>query len=105
MSEASRLKSWLGWLTGGESCPAPDDGSHPRVEQNAPGKFYVTEACTDCDTCRAAAPGHFRRDEVMGFSYVTQQPATPDEVARCRRALMECPVRAIRDDGDTEQSP
>lgn len=100
MSDASPLRKWLGWLGGGSS--PDDDAPRPRVEKNVAGQFYVTEACTDCDTCRAAAPDHFRRDEVMGFSYVTRQPSTPDEHARCRRALMECPVRAIHDDGETD---
>lgn len=102
VSDVSPFKRWLDWITGE---PADVDGTkHPRVEKNVAGQFYVTEACTDCDTCRAAAPDHFRRDEVMGFSYVTRQPTTPDEHARCRRALMECPVRAIHDDGEAADS-
>jgi len=98
VTDVSPLKRWLGWITSGSD--GADDTVHPRVEKNVAGQFYVTEACTDCDTCRAAAPEHFRRDEVMGFSFVSRQPVTPEEHGRCRRALMECPVKAIHDDGE-----
>ena len=33
-------------------------------------------------------------------AYVFKQPSTSEEEAQCRQALEECPVAAIRDDGE-----
>lgn len=67
--------------------------------ENAPGPFYVDEACIASDFCISAAPEHFRMDE-SGHAYVYRQPATPEEYQKCREALAGCPVSAIGDDGD-----
>lgn len=66
---------------------------------NVRGSFYVDAQCIDCDVCRDTAPDHFTRNDDEGYSYVFQQPATPEEVKLCYEALECCPVEAIGDDG------
>lgn len=66
---------------------------------NAPGKYFVDDQCIDCDACRTEAPDHFRRNDEHGYSYVYNQPKTPEEEATCKSALEACPVEAIGNDG------
>lgn len=70
-----------------------------RYAENGTGKWYVDTQCIDCDVCRVTAPGNFRREEDKGFSYVFQQPSSPEEEAQCQEAKDSCPVEAIGDDG------
>lgn len=70
--------------------------SAQRWSDNAAGRFFVDRECIDCDLCRTTAPENFARSE-EGFSYVNQQPATPDQVSDCKQALEDCPVEAIGD--------
>ena len=65
---------------------------------NVPGEYYVTEDCLACEACQDAAPSHFRYD-ANSQSYVFRQPSTSEEEAKCRQALLGCPMAAIRDDG------
>ena len=66
---------------------------------NVPGKYYVDcDTCLDHECCVDTAPSNFRMDEHL-VAYVFKQPSTSEEEARCRQALEECPVAAIRDDG------
>jgi ferredoxin len=67
---------------------------------NAKGKYYVDQdVCTFSENCELVAPEHFKMDEEYAV-YVVKQPSTPEEEARCRRAMDECPVAAICDDGN-----
>jgi len=70
-----------------------------RYAENPAGKWYVDSQCIDCDVCRVTAPANFRREEDKGFSYVLQQPRTPEEEAQCQEAKDCCPVEAIGDNG------
>ena len=54
----------------------------------------------DCDLCRQTAPDFFDRNAEKGYSYVSKQPATPEEIALCQQAVDECPVEAIGNDGN-----
>lgn len=68
---------------------------------NVSGKYYVTyDCCISHEACALNAPNNFRMDRTSFGAYVFQQPATPEEEAQCRQAMDECPVGAIRDDGD-----
>mgnify|MGYP001600208665 CR=1 FL=1 len=67
---------------------------------NSNGQFYVDDQCIDCDACRTEAPNQFRRQDENGYSYVYQQPTTPEEEAKCQAALESCPVEAIGQDGE-----
>ncbi len=69
-----------------------------KLADNVAGRYYVDEQCIDCDLCRQEAPNNFTRNENAGYSYVFEQPATPEEIAACQ-ALAGCPVEAIGDDG------
>jgi ferredoxin len=71
-----------------------------KYPENAAGKFYVDDQCIDCDLCRETAPDNFTRCEEKGYSYVSKQPATPEEEAKCKEAMEGCPVEAIGNDGE-----
>lgn len=71
-----------------------------KYKDNAPGAFYTDTQCIDCDLCRQTAPDLFDRNTKGGYSYVTKQPTTADEIALCQQAIEECPVEAIGNDGN-----
>lgn len=70
-----------------------------KLPENKAGKFYVDRQCIDCDVCRDTSPTNFMRDDENGYSFVYQQPATPEEIELCEEARDACPVEAIGDDG------
>jgi ferredoxin len=69
-------------------------------ESNVTGKYYVDQQCIDCDLCRETAPAFFTRSEEGGYSFVSKQPVTEDEIAACKEAMEGCPVEAIGEDGE-----
>lgn len=71
-----------------------------RYPLNVPGKYYVTGQCTDCDLCRASAPGNITRDDRTGNSYVFKQPITAEEIAAVEEGVRGCPTEAVANDGD-----
>jgi ferredoxin len=73
--------------------------SSNRYPENASGAWYVDDQCIDCDLCRETAPSNFIRNEDAGHSYVSKQPASPEEEAQCKEAMEGCPVEAIGCDG------
>ena len=73
-----------------------------KLGENVAGKFYVDDQCIDCDACRETAPLFFRRNDDKGYSYVFEQPKTPEDEALCQEALEGCPVEAIGDDGEDD---
>ena len=70
-----------------------------RYDENAAGRFYVDDMCIDCDQCRQDAPDFFTREENGGYSYVTRQPVTAEEIHLCEAAVDGCPIEAIGNDG------
>jgi ferredoxin len=70
-----------------------------RYSENVAGKYFVDNACIDCDLCRETAPENFDRQEDGGYSFVKKQPATPEEEQQCKEAMEGCPVEAIGDCG------
>lgn len=70
-----------------------------KVAETVPGRYYVDTQCIDCDVCRVTAPANFQRNEDKGYSFVSHQPASPEEEAQCQEAMDCCPVEAIGDDG------
>ena len=66
-----------------------------KVPENVAGRFFVDATCIDCDLCRETAPANFTRLDDEGYSYVFNQPSTPEEEEACRVAMEECPVEAI----------
>ena len=67
-----------------------------RLDENAPGAFFVDASCIDCDACRQIAPATFARSARLGQSIVAAQPAAGRQAER--RALMAvvaCPTASI----------
>lgn len=71
-----------------------------KYEDNAVGPFFVDSECIDCMVCQDIAPDNFIRNDKRGYSYVFNQPASPEQEALCREALEACPVNAIGSDVD-----
>jgi ferredoxin len=70
-----------------------------KYPDNVAGKYYVDTECIDCDLCRETAPNNFSRNEDGGHSFVSKQPASPNEESQCQQAKADGPVEAIGDDG------
>jgi glyoxylase-like metal-dependent hydrolase (beta-lactamase superfamily II)/ferredoxin len=66
-----------------------------RLPDNAPGDFFVDDACIDCETCRVIAPRVFARSDRRGLSIVHHQPGSPEDALRAAMALVSCPTSAI----------
>jgi glyoxylase-like metal-dependent hydrolase (beta-lactamase superfamily II)/ferredoxin len=66
-----------------------------RLGENAPGDFFVDDACIDCETCRNIAPRVFERSGRLGLSIVRRQPASREDALRAGMALVSCPTSAI----------
>ena len=66
-----------------------------RLSGNAPGEFFVDDACIDCETCRIVAPEVFVRSEALGMSVVREQPRSDNGALRAKMALVACPTSAI----------
>ena len=62
---------------------------------NTPGHFFVDQTCIACDTCVGIAPAHFALTDDCAHAFVTTQPSTDTDIARCEKALQQCPVQAI----------
>jgi glyoxylase-like metal-dependent hydrolase (beta-lactamase superfamily II)/ferredoxin len=66
-----------------------------RLSENAPGDYFVDDACIDCETCRILAPHVFERSRGLGLSIVRHQPASATEALRAKMAIVSCPTSAI----------
>jgi len=71
-----------------------------RIPDNAAGKYYVDDSCTDCDACRAVAPDNISRNEDNGYSFVSKQPESDVEITQLIEAMSGCPTESIGDDGE-----
>ncbi|HEY4414566.1 MAG TPA: ferredoxin [Verrucomicrobiae bacterium] len=71
-----------------------------RLRENAPGAYYITDECIDCDMCRVTAPSIFKRQDTIGFSVAFHQPENELERLQAEEALVECPTGAIGNDGE-----
>lgn len=74
------------------------------VRENVAGPYYVDSACIDCDVCRDTAPDNFTRADENSYSFVYKQPENEEERAACDEALSCCPVEAIGNDGELQDS-
>lgn len=66
-----------------------------RLPENAPGNYFVDDACIDCETCRVLAPHVFERSDRLGLSVVAHQPESSEQALRARMAIVSCPTSAI----------
>jgi ferredoxin len=71
---------------------------------NVSGKYYVDfKRYINHGLCVFAAPNNFRLDKGDYGAYVFRQPELPEEEEQCRQAVEECPVGAVRDDGEISE--
>ncbi|HCP06293.1 MAG: ferredoxin [Verrucomicrobia bacterium] len=70
-----------------------------RYPENVGGAYYVDNQCIDCDLCRETAPNSFKRNDDGGYSFVFNQPTTPEELKLAKEAMEGCPVEAIGSNG------
>jgi ferredoxin len=70
-----------------------------KVPGQPQGAYYVDDNCIDCDLCRSTANLFFDRSDELYVSYVVKQPQSAQEIALCEKALRECPVDSIGNDG------
>jgi glyoxylase-like metal-dependent hydrolase (beta-lactamase superfamily II)/ferredoxin len=66
-----------------------------RLNENAPGDFFVDDSCIDCETCRVIAPRTFGRSDRLGQSIVQHPPGSQKETLRAKMALVSCPTSSI----------
>lgn len=70
-----------------------------RLEENAPGKFYVTNECNGCGICFSYALQNFMYSNDASYYFIYNQPGDDREEADIRRAMEVCPMCCIKDDG------
>jgi glyoxylase-like metal-dependent hydrolase (beta-lactamase superfamily II)/ferredoxin len=66
-----------------------------RLDENAPGAFFVDNSCIDCEACRQIAPETFVRSRRLGQSVVAAQPGRGDSEKRALMAVIACPTASI----------
>jgi glyoxylase-like metal-dependent hydrolase (beta-lactamase superfamily II)/ferredoxin len=66
-----------------------------RLDENAPGPFFVDASCIDCEACRQIAPETFARSPRLEQSFVAAQPAGAESERRALMALVACPTASI----------
>ena len=66
--------------------------------KNIDGKYYIDNTCISCAQCVDLAGDYFSEDAQDGF-YVKAQPTTDEGMTLCEKALFNCPVEAIGNDG------
>ncbi len=71
-----------------------------RLEDNAPGKYYVTDTCDGCGLCFSKALQNFMYSNDSSYYYVYQQPADEREEADIIEAISVCPQDCIKSDGE-----
>ena len=76
---------------------------HDKVPDNVAGPYYNDTTCIDCGLCPEIAPGIFKRQDDLGFSYVYRQPVTPEEIALAEQARESCPTESIGNDGTSSE--
>ncbi len=72
-----------------------------RLVENAPGKYYVTDACDGCGICFSMAIQNFMYSNDASYYYIYQQPADEREEDDIREAIQVCPLDCIKDDGNS----
>ncbi len=75
-----------------------------RFSLNTAGAYYVDNQCIACDACCIEAPGFFIMNDDDGHAYVIKQPQTAEEIEACENALSTCPVEAIGNDGEDQET-
>jgi ferredoxin len=71
-----------------------------KLQDNAPGKYYVTSECNGCGVCFSQALQNFMYSNDSSYYFVYQQPVDVREEEDVRQAVELCPMNCIKDDGD-----
>lgn len=71
-----------------------------KLEDNAPGKYYVTDGCNGCGLCFSVALQNFMYSNDSSYYYIYQQPVDEREEADILEAISVCPTDCIKADGD-----
>ena len=74
--------------------------ANKRITDNAPGKYYVTDACDGCCLCFSKALQNFMYSNDSSYYYVMQQPVDAREEDDIHEAISVCSMDCIKDDGD-----
>jgi len=73
-----------------------------KFEDNASGKYYVSDGCNGCGLCFSVALQNFMYSNDSSYYYVYQQPVDEREEADIREAISVCPMDCIHDDGEVK---
>jgi ferredoxin len=65
---------------------------------NVSGKYYVDTNCIGCGQCVDTAFDFFSEGS-DGNMYVKAQPTSKESIELCEKALADCPIGAIGNDG------
>ena len=70
-----------------------------KLPNNVPGKYYTTEDCDGCAYCASIAPDNFDFEKSTNTYFLSKQPANPEEEDFVAEAMEDCPIDAIRANG------
>jgi len=71
-----------------------------KLPNNTPGKYYTVDECDGCAYCASVAPENFDFDKPSNTYYIVKQPSSPAEQELVNEAMEDCPIDAIRNDGN-----
>jgi len=74
--------------------------SATKIEENEPGRYYVTNECNGCGLCFAYALQNFMYAGDSSYYYIIQQPVDYREVDDILKAISVCPMDCIKSDGE-----
>ena len=82
-----------------------DTPAAKRLPHNVAGRYYTTEECDGCAYCASVAPDNFDFEKQTNTYYVARQPADKEEEEFMLEAKEDCPLDAIRSEGDGAEGP
>ena len=72
-----------------------------RIPFNMIGKYYVDFNCICCGICTLTAPHNFMMNLEGEYGFIGKQPQIKEEEEAIIKAMINCPVGAIGNDGDS----
>ncbi|MFW6266382.1 MAG: ferredoxin [Halanaerobiales bacterium] len=70
-----------------------------KYPENKAGAYFVDKSCIVCGQCVNMAPKNFSFLRGDKHAYVCKQPSNKMEKKKCEKAVNECPVQAIGNNG------
>ena len=71
-----------------------------RTPLNVAGRYYVDCGCICCGICTLLAPLNFLVNLADEYGYVAKQPENREEIEAMEKAIKDCPVDAIGNNGE-----